>query len=374
MATYKLIQDIEAEDKILGPLSLRQFIYGLISALFFYISFLVLTKGAGILLILFLPPALFTGFFAFPFGGDQPTEVWALAKIRFLFKPRRRLWDQSGVKELVTINVPKKEARSLTNGLSDNEVQSRLKALANTIDSRGWAVKNINTNMYGQLGTIDDLGSDRLVGASSIPREVPGYDTHPSDDILDVVSNPIAQKFDTMITDSSRAKHQQLIDQMNAPSAPQQAAQAPVTVSAEQNNYWFLNQATLPQNLSKDKAVFSSTELIHPDQAVFEANKRAEDKALQERLNAQNYTDNAEFTNMRVLQPLVTLPIAHKPTVDTPPTESTATPVTMATPPNPAIITLSHNNDLNVSTLAREADKAKKPNGVGDNEVVVSLH
>ena len=32
MATYKLIQDIEAEDHILGPLSLREFIFGLIGA------------------------------------------------------------------------------------------------------------------------------------------------------------------------------------------------------------------------------------------------------------------------------------------------------------------------------------------------------
>src|SRR3569623_2019391 len=120
MATYKMIQDIEAEDKILGPLSLRQFIYALISAICLYISFICLTKHVAFLLILFLPPALFTGFFAFPFGQDHPTEVWALAKIRFMFKPRRRIWDQSGVKELVTVTVPKKIERVLTNGLSED--------------------------------------------------------------------------------------------------------------------------------------------------------------------------------------------------------------------------------------------------------------
>src|ERR1700689_4826621 len=135
MATYKVIQDIEAEDKILGPLTFRQFVYGLIAAFFCYICVICVTKGAAFLLVFFLPPALFTGFFAFPFGRDQPTEVWALAKIRFFLKPHRRTWDQSGVKELVTITVPKKVERILTNGLSQNEVQSRLKTLANTIDS-----------------------------------------------------------------------------------------------------------------------------------------------------------------------------------------------------------------------------------------------
>src|SRR5262245_43987443 len=99
MASYKVIQDIEAEDKLVGPLSLRQFIYAGIAALCGYLSFFSLSKGLGLLLFIFVPPMLFTGFFAFPFGRDQPTEVWALAKIRFFLKSRKRIWDQSGVKD-----------------------------------------------------------------------------------------------------------------------------------------------------------------------------------------------------------------------------------------------------------------------------------
>src|SRR6476469_1786378 len=103
MATYKLIQDIEAEDKILGPLTLRQFIFALIAVFLFYICFFLLAKGGAFFLIIFLPPALFFGFFALPLGREQPTEIWALAKLRYWFKPRKRLWNQDGVKELVTI-------------------------------------------------------------------------------------------------------------------------------------------------------------------------------------------------------------------------------------------------------------------------------
>ena len=170
MSTYKVIQDIEAEDKILGPLTLRQFIYGLVTAFLLYLCFVVVTKGAAFLLIVFVPPALFTGFFTFPFHGDQPTEVWAVAKFSFLFKPRKRIWDQSGVKELVTVTVPKKIERVYTNGLSQTEVASRLSALANTIDSRGWAIKNVNVNMFAQPTMAADDGSDRLVAMSSMPR------------------------------------------------------------------------------------------------------------------------------------------------------------------------------------------------------------
>src|SRR5580704_13538668 len=148
MATYKVIQDIEAEDKLVGPLSLRQFIYAAIAALCAYLSFVSLTKGAAFLLVIFVPVMLFTGFFAAPLGGDQPTEVWALAKIRFFIKPRRRIWDQSGVKDLVNITVPKKIEKAFSNGLSQSEVHSRLRALASTIDSRGWVIKNVNANLY----------------------------------------------------------------------------------------------------------------------------------------------------------------------------------------------------------------------------------
>ena len=167
--------------------------------------------------MLFLPPAIFFGFFAFPFGKDQPTEVWALAKIRFLFKPRIRIWNQSGVKELVTITVPKKVERILTNGLSQNEVESRLKALANTIDSRGWAIKNVNVNMYSQQSGGMVSTSDRLLGMSALPQEVPSVDIQASDDILDERSNPIAQQFDSLISASSQSRRQQLMAQMNDP-------------------------------------------------------------------------------------------------------------------------------------------------------------
>ena len=147
MAAYKVIQDVEAEDKLLGPLTLRQFIYAGAAAIMLYLSYFAATHHASLLLTVFLPFAAVLAFFAFPWGRDQPTEIWALAKIRFLLKPRRRIWDQSGVKDLVSVTAPKQVQTNYTNGLSQTEVHSRLHALADTIDSRGWAIKNANLNL-----------------------------------------------------------------------------------------------------------------------------------------------------------------------------------------------------------------------------------
>ena len=373
MATYKMIQDIEAEDHIIGPLSLRQFIYALICAFLLYINFLLVTKHVQFLMIIFLPPALFTGFFAFPFGGDQPTEVWALAKIRFLFKPRCRIWDQSGVKELVTVTVPKKIERHLTNGLTQTEVKSRLSALANTIDSRGWAVKNVNINMYANPGSYQEA-SDRLIDMSTLPREVPNDDVQASDDIMDERNNPIAQQFDTLINASTQAHHQQLINQMNAPT-PVQSPVAPVAPP----DYWFLNQNPQPTNLAAGQAVFNSPSLVAPaapmqaaPAAVAPVQPDLNEAAFIAKVHADAANKHVSNSHLHTLQPLgspSSVPVAAAPQVSAPPAAVPA-PQPIPTPADPAILSLARNNDLNIATLAREAQKSKQGN---DGEVVISL-
>src|SRR3954470_14920168 len=123
MATYKVIQDIEAEDKLLGPLTLRQFSYAGITVFFLWLSYFVVIHHAAFLIAFIAPFALFSGFLAFPWSREQPTELWALARIRFILKPRKRVWDQSGLKELITITVPKRIEHIYTDGLSQTEVR-----------------------------------------------------------------------------------------------------------------------------------------------------------------------------------------------------------------------------------------------------------
>lgn len=347
MATYKVIQDVEAEDKLVGPLTLRQFIFAGIAALSGYLGFLSAAKGAAFMLVIFLPITAVMGFFAFPFGKDQPTEVWALAKLRFFLKPRKRIWDQSGAKELVTITVPKKIERQLTNGLDQNEVYSRLNALANTIDSRGWAIKNVNLDTG--RGVSPDDGSDRLLSASSLPQVVSDVDVRAADDILDEQANPIAQHFDTMITASSAAHHQQLIAQMQQPAVAQPSPQS-----------WFINppsSATVPP---VDAVQSSSTPRA--------ADPTAEEAALVEKLKAEkaNAAVSPAFGHMKTIktpQELLAEEAAARAAAAAKPA---VTPDTQA-----AIMNLAQNDDLDVATIARQAQKRTESNSNG--EVVISL-
>ena len=360
MSTYKLIQDIEAEDHILGPLTLRQFIYALVAVFLYYICYFLYTKGAAFLLIVFLPPALFFSFFAFPFGRDQSTEVWALAKLRFFIKPRRRVWDQSGMKELVTITVPKKIERILTDGLSQGEVKSRLSALANTLDSRGWAVKNVNVNGFAYVDPFTPKTSDRLLDMSNMPREVPA-DVYASDDILDTNNSPVAQQFATMIDRSEREHRQEVINKMNnmalaeriKPNQPQQPS-----------DYWFMNQPP-SSALAPNETMFASNQVVQP--GINDTNGKTsitpEEQAILDQAKARNQSKHASNAHLRTVQPLGSVPVQ----------PSTPKPSAPMTPPNdPAIIQrLASDNDKNIETLAREA---KKELHSSDDEVVISLH
>lgn len=222
MAVYKVIQDIEAEDKLLGPLTLKGFIYAIIAGTLAFINFKVLVSGGlgafrWVLILVFAVPMLLFAVLASPLGREQPTEIWLLSRVRFFLKPRGRIWDQSGINHLVTITVPKKFERHLTKDLSQTEVTSRLEALAKTMDSRGWAVKNVNVNLSHIPGYLEGESgdSDRLIGASSMPQAAPIVDVHAADDILDEQNNPAAQKLEGMMKQKDVERKREVSGKMN---------------------------------------------------------------------------------------------------------------------------------------------------------------
>ena len=409
MATYKVLQDIEAEDKLVGPLTFRQFVYGLIAIFFFYLTFLVGTKGAPFMAVVFLPLGAISGFFAWPWGRDQPTEIWALAKIRFLLKPRKRLWNQSGVKELVTVTAPKHVEINYTNGLSQDEVQSRLRALADTIDSRGWAIKNVNVNMYSQRSKLmAETSSDRLIDPSTLPQQVPTDDITASDDMLDETNNPVARQFEAMIEQSSKARRQNLMNRMSQPEqpapampapqpvqTPMQAAAMPVPAPAPMarpqapaqpaNNYWFLNQPSQPVASAPQGAVTFNTQVVAPGSTAAQlpvtAPKAAaavtpEEEAVIRELEAQEQNQNQAYTHFHTIQPLsvqqaqAKVQAAQAAAAEAATRAAEAEKAKMTQAPDAAILQLATNDDLNVATLAREAHKRQQEQG----EVVISLH
>jgi len=378
MASYKVLQDIEAEDTLIGPLTLRQCLYAAIAVIGLYLSFVLVTKGAAFLVVFLLPFIAFGAFFAFPWSKQQTTEVWALAKIRFYLKPRKRIWNQTGIRDLVTVTVPKSLKRAYTNNLTPIEVTSRLKALADTIDSRGWAIKNVDLGYYAQPGL--NGGSDRLINPSNFPQEVPGYDTTTTADIFDVQNNPIAQKFDAMMTQSADAHRQQIMQQMVQPQQLPQAAATPQQDGLQQapvnGNLWHMrtiqppvhngqgsamlqqqySQSAVPQAQPAQQQYQAPADQPYPGYATLAPAPTAQQAAAAA-------TTPPDYSNLRLPAPIA-VPAAQAQPAITDQSRVTG-------PTNPAILELANNNDLNVATLAREA-QARNPEPT--DEVIISLH
>lgn len=469
MATYKVIQDIEAEDKLVGPLTLRQFIYAAVSAVCLYICFLAYSRNVIFLVGLFLPVALISGFFAFPWKGEQPTEIWALARLRFSIVPRVRIWDQEGAKDMVTVLAPKKlkddrPVRTLT----QSEVRSRLKALADTIDSRGWATRNAAYGIYTQTWakqTVAPVPAPNPAMASLVPDE----------DMFDA-SNAVSQNLDAMLNKSQEAQRQRVMQAMaqaqnggslagiqrqgtalpNIPTPDVASAYsvapapAPVPIpdarpmQQQPNNYWFANGPAYPMNPGQVQqiqqqpapqpmpmpggslpmmpapvlpqqpqayapsvqqmptytqpqptqplapATFSNNQAPSPRiesdmPLAVSATPTAADAAAGQDIKQQNQEAMAiSYGHMRVLQPSGAEQPASPTTID--PYQQTQpngnpqdsghdqyvdgaqpAPADPVTPiPNPAILDLAQNDDLDIATIARQASKemSKTPDEV----------
>jgi len=329
MAVYKVPQDVEAEDKFLGPLTFKQFLFGGGVIITGYIMFLMVTRGAAIFTIIILPFFLAFLALAFPWGKDQPTEIWLAGRFRYMFFPRKRIWDQSGAKDLVTITVPKREEHIYSDGLEEDEVKSRFDALASVVDSRGWAIKNI---VEAQKQT-----TDRLAGGSVI--DPPVKDTSSiahAKDVYDNVSSPLPNQFESMIQESETTRRQATLDMVDealqsqqGQSLPQVPTASTVQPAAQPANRWFDHQtATAP---------------VDPDLAQLQQAQ-------------QEYAATTQQTTAAAPQP-------------TQATTAPQTPNTPSEPPvDPGILALAHNDDLSVETIARQVNKSDD-----DTEVVINL-
>lgn len=327
MSSYKVLQDIEAEDKLLGPLSLRQFIYAVIVVVLGFIMF-KLAMIQPLLSLPFLPPAILFGILAAPLGHDQSSEIWLLAKIRFALKPRRRIWNQTGLQELVKVTAPKRIEQVLTNGLSAGQVKSRLEALSQTIDTRGWVIKGVNSNLYTAPSFGQGDSDDRLLTPSfTAPTNVDDN----ANDMLDVQTNPLAQQMDQMVKANDQTHRQALMDKMDQiragqaapPVAPMVAAQAAAPVGAPDP------EAVLPPlpPLPSARVAYGQTAVLQPDRPA----------------------------DTPVSGPV---PVAQK---------APLTPVTASA--KPVILNLASNDDLSVAAIARQANQSTG----SDGEVVISL-
>jgi len=356
MAVYKVIQDVEAEDKLLGPLTLKGFIYALIAGTCAFINFKLIFLGSPIkwlFIFMFSMPMILFGVLASPLGREQPTEVWLLSRLRFFIKPRRRVWDQEGINQLVTITAPPKREVRLTKDLSPNEVQSRLKTLASTLDTRGWAIKNVDVNLSTPEADAKVVTpeSDRLIGGAGVPQQMPVVDVHASDDILDEKHNPTAQKFEAMMQKAEADRKRGLLSRLKDMVDEVEHTKGTKT--------GFAAKAAV-QRKDAEKAA---------EQALLEEAKKV---VAEKRFAAAKASIRSKKAKHSSKHPLTdSLPVKQAPAEE--PEKAPSSEVTAARQTVNMELAQS-GNAFSVATISQLANRQPKIEQTGPNEVTISLH
>lgn len=318
MAEYKVAQDVEAEDKLIGPFSFRQFIYLIIAAVAVALAWGLGQVFIG-LAIIPLPVIIFFTVLALPLRKDQPMEIYVAAIISYRLKPRKRVWSPDGIESLIEITVPKAVDEHLTKDLSQMETEKRLSYLADIADTKGWSIRH-TTEPTPNSSMVSDqyYAAQQTVG------------------MLDE-DGSVARKFDAMISRADQERHDRIIQNMYYQAQTQAPTPQPTTNQAPNDNVGdtaMQNDEHLPK--------FNPYPTIH--QSV-----------IQPTSQQNNTTANN--------------PIQASSTEPTKPAEPTAN--TSATAASDDIISLANNSGLSIAALQHEVDRVKQKKE--DSEVFISL-
>ena len=136
MAQYKVPQDVEADDKLLGPFTFRQFVYLMVMGGMIALA-VALFQIFPFLAFLPLPFAIFFAVLALPLKKDQPMETYLAAVVSYHLKPKNRFWNPGQRESTIQIIAPKVVEQPRTRNITGEEASTRLSFLANVVDTEG---------------------------------------------------------------------------------------------------------------------------------------------------------------------------------------------------------------------------------------------
>ncbi len=208
MAQYKVPQDVEAEDKLLGPFTFRQFIYLIVAAGAIAMAW-ALFQVFPLLALIPLPIIILFAVLALPLKKDQPMETYLAAIVSFYLKPRNHFWIPGQRESVIKITAPKKVEKPRSRNITEEEAGHRLSFLADLIDTEGYSIKNVDSAVRDEY----------IAEANSIT------------DVMDAPNTTMNQ----MIAEESAERRQEIINQMRSASLPQVSqpeAPNPITITS----------------------------------------------------------------------------------------------------------------------------------------------
>ena len=310
MAQYKVPQDVEADDKLLGPFTFRQFIYLIILAGFIALAFL-LFQAFPLLAVIPLPVIILFGALALPIKKDQPMETYLAAVVSYFLKPRKRFWIAGLPESTIRITAPKKVEKERVRNISEEEAGRRLSFLADIVDTEGYAIKG--------------------AASTSVREEIYAE----AEAVNDMFSSPASGNIDKIITDESATHHAELVEQMKRAIEGLENIDSPGNTPTISHGF-SPSSATPPSSPTAAVELMSSPVVVQP--------------LSPEQTQATSTPSIADATISNMQASAVPAP---------------------APEVSQDIIDLANNPDLSVETIAKEAHRLQQKH---DDEVYISLH
>ena len=312
MAQYKVPQDVEADDKLLGPFSFRQFVYLLVAGGLIALAVL-LFRLFPLLAIIPVPLILLFAALALPLKKDQPMETYLAAIVSYYLKPRTRLWTPGQKESTIQITAPKIVEDSRTRGITGEEATHRLSFLADIVDTGGYAIKGAGSS---------PMREDLVAEANAA---VDMFEGNHFDNLSNVIQRDENERHAEVVREMQEAIDEtESIAVSNAKLEKRFAEMRPSVVVSSPTG-----QTTMTMPVTKEE-IFNSPTVILPNSPVVE---KPVEKS--NRVN-QNSAEKASTT-----------------------------------PPKPSIIELANNDAFSVETIAKEANRINRKD---EGEVFISLH
>ena len=380
MAQYKVPQDVEAEDKLLGPFTFRQFIYLLIMFGLIALGFLFVRIGIWPLIIILVPPFVLLGILALPLKKDQPMETYLSAVVSFHLKPRKRIWDPGQPNSTIEISAPKQVEDNRTKDLSQEEASRRLSFLADIVDTEGYAIKGSTPNsalreeVYAEANTAQDIfennQSSNLNKAIQDSNEL--YHQQAVERMRNAIQNNYANKVQNATINHYNETPQQPTAQQEYVAQEQPTYQEPVMPQPAQQ-YTAYQAPTLPEPVNYSAGYYDAPQnYVQPQQQSsdviaqqFEQTQPQYQPTFQtettqiEQSQSESYSQPSQSSDT-IVQP------------DTYTEEPETTPQEEESKPTQDMIDLANNSDYSIETLAKQAKRVQEKNNNG--EVYISLH
>lgn len=286
MAQHRVPQDVETADKLIGFLSLKQFLFVIGGFALSFIAY-VFAKVSIFLIIPFIPFVIAFFVLGLYQRPDQPVEVYLASWINFLRSPKIRIWNQEGYEEHVVVTVPKKKLIDYSKGLSASDAQQRLRDITLKLDTRGWSTKGV-MDTEGQGLISGEVKGERLVDLETIEERQKqieqsklGLQDQEGIDIFDANNSAPAARTELAVDKSILSNQQEAFSLAGQPGTAglQQQNSEPVQdgIGLGQNNSPVLNNLAVQGDMPISSVAGQASQILgKSDTGIVDLNKGSE--------------------------------------------------------------------------------------------------